>query len=93
MRTMKIFMFFSIILTVMAALFLFRMKNEVLSLEKTIMAVSSDIGTVQEELAVLSNEMFILTTPKRMEGLSQSHLKEYQRLNKNQLISPTPRGH
>lgn len=85
---MKIFMFLSIMMTMVSAIFVFRIKHEVVNLENTINAVRHDIRTTQEEINVLSSEIFLLTTPKRIEKLRKIHLKDFQRLQRDQLISP-----
>lgn len=88
MRFTKVFMFLTMILTMMSALFLFRMKHEVVALEKNMTSVLGQMQTTQEEIGVLSSEIFVLTTPKRIQDLQSRHLKDYQRLGREQLILP-----
>ncbi len=86
MKFLRMFMFSSVALTILAAVFLFRVKHEVLFLEKHIFSLTGNIRNTEEETSVLRNEMFVLTTPKRIDALRQVYLKDHQRLRGDQIV-------
>lgn len=85
---MRIILFFTILMTLMTAAFLFRVKHEVMGIERRVGELSSNISAVQREMNTMRNELAHLIQPARMASLVQESTS-LQTLKKNQLVSAT----
>lgn len=86
---MRIILFCAIVMTMIAAAFLFRVKHEVLAIERRFSNLSNNIAHVQQEMNTLRNELAYLTQPTRMAALGGKYLKKLGTLRPNQLIPST----
>ena len=80
---MRVVLFFTILMTMLTAAFLFRVKHEVISIERRVTQLTSNISSVQREMNTLRNELAHLIQPARMaavmgEGTPMSTLKRSQ---------------
>ena len=80
---MRIILFFTVLMTIMTAAFLFRVKHEVLGIERRVIHLTSNIFSLQREMNILRNELAHLIQPARMvavvgEGAPMSTLKRSQ---------------
>lgn len=85
---MRVLLFFSLVLAFISGGFLFRIKHEVLSLERTIKDMSTAIASNKEEIGILNSEWSYLTNPKRIGSLAKRYLTGFQTLQQDQLVSP-----
>ena len=74
-------------MTMIAAAFLFRVKHEVLAIERRFSKLSYNIANVQQEMNTLRNELAYLTQPTRMADLGRSYLPKLGTVRTNQLVS------
>ncbi len=79
------------VMAIMAAAFLFRVKHEVLAIEKKIAHVTQTIGYIQSDTNLLHSELAYLTQPQRILHLGRMYLKELETLSPQQL-APNPLG-
>jgi hypothetical protein len=86
---MKIVLFFSILLTMLAANFLFRVKHQVLSIEQKIKHLNHSIIAIQSDTNLLLSEWTYLTQPKRIGTLGKQYLGHFKTLQPRQLV-PNP---
>ena len=63
---MRVILFFTILMTIMTAAFLFRVKHEVIGIECRVSQLTSNISSVQREMNTLRNELAHLIQPARM---------------------------
>ena len=63
---MRVILFFTILMTMMTAAFLFRVKHEVIGIERRVVQLTSNISSVQREMNTLRNELAHLIQPARM---------------------------
>jgi len=87
---MRIILFIAIIMTIIAAAFLFRVKHEVLGIEQKINSLHRNIANVQNEMNTMRSELAYLTQPTRIVALGQTYLKNLGTMNPNQLRSGRP---
>ena len=84
---MKIFLSLAVLATLGSAGLLFRIKHEVMALERTIHSVSAHITETQQDLNILHSELSYLTNPQRIHELVARYLPELRPLQKEQLVS------
>ena len=83
---MKFFSFLAISLTILASIFLFRMKHEVLMLEHSMDYFSQNIHRLEQEIYTLNSEISYLTNPSRIQDLAQRYLPNGKPLQLDQLL-------
>ncbi len=83
---MRVMLFFSIVIMVAAASFLFIVKHEVVVLEREIAHTSIKIVQTEQETETLNSELSYLTNPQRVYDLVQRHLMKLRPLKKEQLV-------
>jgi hypothetical protein len=86
---MKIVVFFTMVITILAAAFLFRVKHEVLAIEKKIGVLQKSIAHIEAESNLLHSELAYLTQPQRILHLGQTYLNDLKTLSPQQLV-PNP---
>lgn len=80
--------FVSTFCTVGLVTVLFRIKHEVMGLDKTIYHAGKVIHGAKEDIALLNSEMCLLTTPGRIHALTKAYLPEWKRVQCDQFLVP-----
>ena len=84
---MRIILLFTIVMTIITAAFLFRVKHEVIRIERRVAHLSHNIDSVQKEINTLRNELAHLIQPARMASLIKKTGSSSGVLRKDQLVS------
>ncbi len=86
---MRIIMLLSIIFVMISAIFLFRIKHEVLDIERKILAAHKAIRQCSRDTMALQSELSYLTRPQRIHALGRQFFPHFQTLQPQQMTRPS----